>query len=263
MNSRCWFHLYYVLDRRAQLDDRHVSHLAFDGSDRMVGETVVSPSIPSPPFLPFLGKWALVFGYRTYFTVSRSMHPKDGSSTAMSPRLGDMMTYSYDRPGPHILLYLKIPNYIRLLPQDHTLTLTPESNRGIRSHDKVNGVYFLVQGPSTNSLGTRTRMSAMANATPPIVTIVTKTTNKEKAPDAAPGVNIVDFCEEYYEDILPIIMDKARRDKRKEVLKYEGVLCKVVDSLRIEAAKAVELKGLWVELNVDDKGDMEKHDLNT
>ncbi|GJR45420.1 hypothetical protein Tco_1313523 [Tanacetum coccineum] len=59
-------------------------------------------------------------------------------------------------------------------------------------------------------------MSAMANATP-IVTTVTKTTNKEKAPDAAPGVNIVDFCEEYYEDILPIIMDKARRDKRKEV----------------------------------------------
>ncbi|GKC79546.1 hypothetical protein Tco_1130320 [Tanacetum coccineum] len=58
-------------------------------------------------------------------------------------------------------------------------------------------------------------MSAMANANP-IVTTVTKTTNKEKAPDAAPGVNIVDFCQEYYEDIMPIIMDKARRDKRKE-----------------------------------------------
>ncbi|GJX07093.1 hypothetical protein Tco_0195025 [Tanacetum coccineum] len=36
MNSRRWFHLYDVLDRRAQLDDRHVSHLAFDGLDRMV-----------------------------------------------------------------------------------------------------------------------------------------------------------------------------------------------------------------------------------
>ncbi|GKE32567.1 hypothetical protein Tco_1451889 [Tanacetum coccineum] len=59
-------------------------------------------------------------------------------------------------------------------------------------------------------------MSAMANATP-IVTTVTKTTNRDKASDAAPGVNIVDFCEEYYEDILSIIMDKARRDKRKEV----------------------------------------------
>ncbi|GJU46991.1 reverse transcriptase domain-containing protein [Tanacetum coccineum] len=59
-------------------------------------------------------------------------------------------------------------------------------------------------------------MSAMANATP-IVTTVTKTTNKEKAPDAAPRVNIQDFCEEHYEDILPIIMEKARHDKRKEV----------------------------------------------
>ncbi|GJW22989.1 hypothetical protein Tco_0033611 [Tanacetum coccineum] len=38
-----------------ELDDRHVSHVAFDGSDRMVGETVVGPPIPSLPFLPFLG----------------------------------------------------------------------------------------------------------------------------------------------------------------------------------------------------------------
>ncbi|GKC43713.1 reverse transcriptase domain-containing protein [Tanacetum coccineum] len=59
-------------------------------------------------------------------------------------------------------------------------------------------------------------MSAMANATP-IVTTVTKNANNEKAPDAASRVNILDFCEEHYEDILPIIMEKARRDKRKEV----------------------------------------------
>ncbi|GJS46772.1 hypothetical protein Tco_0596893 [Tanacetum coccineum] len=59
MNSCRWFHLYDVLDRRAQLDDRHVSHLAFDGSDRMVGETVVGPPIPSPPFSPFLGDDAI------------------------------------------------------------------------------------------------------------------------------------------------------------------------------------------------------------
>ncbi|GJY73532.1 reverse transcriptase domain-containing protein [Tanacetum coccineum] len=59
-------------------------------------------------------------------------------------------------------------------------------------------------------------MSMMANATP-IMTTITKTTNKEKAPDAAPRVNIQDFCEEHYEDILPIMMEKARRDKRKEV----------------------------------------------
>ncbi|GKD35621.1 reverse transcriptase domain-containing protein [Tanacetum coccineum] len=59
-------------------------------------------------------------------------------------------------------------------------------------------------------------MSAMANATP-IVTTVTKNANNEKAPDAASRVNILDFCEEHYEDIMPIIMEKARRDKRKEV----------------------------------------------
>ncbi|GKE31641.1 hypothetical protein Tco_1450963 [Tanacetum coccineum] len=62
-------------------------------------------------------------------------------------------------------------------------------------------------------------MSAMANTTP-IVTTVTKPTTKEKTPkdaDVTPRVNIQDFCEEHYEDILPIIMDKIRRDKRKEI----------------------------------------------
>ncbi|GJX93300.1 reverse transcriptase domain-containing protein [Tanacetum coccineum] len=62
-------------------------------------------------------------------------------------------------------------------------------------------------------------MSVMANTTP-IVTTVTKPATKEKTPkdtDATPRVNIQDFCEEHYEDILPVIMDKTRRDKRKEV----------------------------------------------
>ncbi|GKC01328.1 hypothetical protein Tco_0987464 [Tanacetum coccineum] len=62
-------------------------------------------------------------------------------------------------------------------------------------------------------------MSAMAN-TAPIVTTFTKTATKEKTSketDAAPRVNILDFCEEHYEEILPVIMDKIRRDKRKEV----------------------------------------------
>nr|GEX65127.1 hypothetical protein [Tanacetum cinerariifolium] len=59
-------------------------------------------------------------------------------------------------------------------------------------------------------------MSAMAN-TAPIVTTVTKPTTNPRDADATPKVNIQDFCEEYYEDILPIIMDKVRRDKRKEV----------------------------------------------
>nr|GEW93421.1 reverse transcriptase domain-containing protein [Tanacetum cinerariifolium] len=59
-------------------------------------------------------------------------------------------------------------------------------------------------------------MSAMANTTP-IVTTVTKPTTNPGDTDATPRVNIQDFCEEYYEEILPIIMDKVRRDKRKEV----------------------------------------------
>ncbi|GJQ97175.1 hypothetical protein Tco_0008314 [Tanacetum coccineum] len=58
-------------------------------------------------------------------------------------------------------------------------------------------------------------MSAMANITP-IVTTVMKTTNKEKTQKEMDKVNIQDFCEEHYDDILPIIMDKVRRDKRKE-----------------------------------------------
>ncbi|GKD62087.1 hypothetical protein Tco_1299596, partial [Tanacetum coccineum] len=58
-------------------------------------------------------------------------------------------------------------------------------------------------------------MSAMANTTP-IVTTVTKTANKEKTQKEMDKVDIQDFCEEHYDDILPIIMDKVRRDKRKE-----------------------------------------------
>nr|GEV59088.1 reverse transcriptase domain-containing protein [Tanacetum cinerariifolium] len=61
-------------------------------------------------------------------------------------------------------------------------------------------------------------MSAMANTTL-IVTTVTKTATKKKMPnwaEAASRVNILDFCEKYYEDILTFI-DKIRRDKRKEV----------------------------------------------
>ncbi|GJU92998.1 hypothetical protein Tco_1317754, partial [Tanacetum coccineum] len=62
-------------------------------------------------------------------------------------------------------------------------------------------------------------MSAMANTTP-IVTTIMKPATKEMTPkdtDATPKVNIQDFCEEYYKDILPVIMDKIRNDKRKKV----------------------------------------------
>nr|GEW60818.1 reverse transcriptase domain-containing protein [Tanacetum cinerariifolium] len=61
-------------------------------------------------------------------------------------------------------------------------------------------------------------MSTMANTTP-IVTTVTKTATKEKTlngEESASRVNILYLCEEHYEDILPV-MDKIRRDKRKEV----------------------------------------------
>nr|GEV00581.1 reverse transcriptase domain-containing protein [Tanacetum cinerariifolium] len=59
----------------------------------------------------------------------------------------------------------------------------------------------------------------MANTTT-IVSTVTKTANKEKMPKEADVVlkaSILDFCEEHYEDILPVIMDKIRHDKRKKV----------------------------------------------
>nr|GEV36236.1 reverse transcriptase domain-containing protein [Tanacetum cinerariifolium] len=59
-------------------------------------------------------------------------------------------------------------------------------------------------------------MSAMANTTP-LVTTVTKPATNPRDADTAPRVKIHEFCEEYYEDILPIIMDKVRSDRRKDV----------------------------------------------
>nr|GFC43777.1 hypothetical protein [Tanacetum cinerariifolium] len=59
-------------------------------------------------------------------------------------------------------------------------------------------------------------MNAMANTTP-LVTTVTKPVTNPRDADATPRVNIQELCEEYYEDILPIIMDKVRHDKRKDV----------------------------------------------
>nr|GFA10007.1 reverse transcriptase domain-containing protein [Tanacetum cinerariifolium] len=60
-------------------------------------------------------------------------------------------------------------------------------------------------------------MSAMANTTP-IVTTVTKNSTKEKTSneaEIASRINILDFYEEHYKDIFPVI-DKIRRDKRPE-----------------------------------------------
>nr|GEW85586.1 reverse transcriptase domain-containing protein [Tanacetum cinerariifolium] len=56
----------------------------------------------------------------------------------------------------------------------------------------------------------------MAN-TNPLVTTVTKPRINPGEADSTHRVNIREFCEEYYEDILPIIMEKVRHDRRKDV----------------------------------------------
>nr|GEX83881.1 reverse transcriptase domain-containing protein [Tanacetum cinerariifolium] len=56
----------------------------------------------------------------------------------------------------------------------------------------------------------------MANTTP-LVTTVTKPTNNPGEANTAPRVNTQELCEEYYEDILPIILEKARHEQLKDV----------------------------------------------
>nr|GFA99955.1 reverse transcriptase domain-containing protein [Tanacetum cinerariifolium] len=62
-------------------------------------------------------------------------------------------------------------------------------------------------------------MSAMANVTPIIATVKNASVKEKtlKETDAVPKGSILDFCEEHYEDILPIILDTMCHDKRKEV----------------------------------------------
>nr|GFA10748.1 hypothetical protein [Tanacetum cinerariifolium] len=56
----------------------------------------------------------------------------------------------------------------------------------------------------------------MANITP-LVTTVTKPAINPGEANTTPRVNIQEFCEEYYEDIILIIMDKVCHDRRKDV----------------------------------------------
>nr|GFA00053.1 reverse transcriptase domain-containing protein [Tanacetum cinerariifolium]GFA04456.1 reverse transcriptase domain-containing protein [Tanacetum cinerariifolium] len=56
----------------------------------------------------------------------------------------------------------------------------------------------------------------MANTTPLVKTVMKPTNNPGEA-NTAPRVNIQELCEEYYEDILPIIMEKARHERLKDV----------------------------------------------
>nr|GFA49841.1 reverse transcriptase domain-containing protein [Tanacetum cinerariifolium] len=56
----------------------------------------------------------------------------------------------------------------------------------------------------------------MANTTS-LVTTVTKPAINPVEANSTPRVNIQEFCEEHYEDILPIIMEKVHHDRRKDV----------------------------------------------
>nr|GEW27027.1 reverse transcriptase domain-containing protein [Tanacetum cinerariifolium] len=56
----------------------------------------------------------------------------------------------------------------------------------------------------------------MANTTPLVTTVTKHAVNPGEA-DSTPMVNIQEFCEEYYKDILPIIMEKVRHGRRKDV----------------------------------------------
>nr|GEW87385.1 reverse transcriptase domain-containing protein [Tanacetum cinerariifolium] len=56
----------------------------------------------------------------------------------------------------------------------------------------------------------------MANTTS-LVTTVTKPANNPGEANTVPRVNIQELCEEYYEDIIPIIMEKVRYERRKDV----------------------------------------------
>nr|GFB01257.1 hypothetical protein [Tanacetum cinerariifolium] len=69
-------------------------------------------------------------------------------------------------------------------------------------------------GPSTRSYSEEERV--MANTTPLVTTVMKPTSNPGEA-NTAPRVNIQELCEEYYEDILPIIMEKARHERLKDV----------------------------------------------
>nr|GEW52377.1 reverse transcriptase domain-containing protein [Tanacetum cinerariifolium] len=56
----------------------------------------------------------------------------------------------------------------------------------------------------------------MTNTTP-LVTTVMKPTNDPGEANTTSRVNIHELCEKYYEDILPIIMEKARHERLKDV----------------------------------------------
>ncbi|GJQ89429.1 hypothetical protein Tco_0000568 [Tanacetum coccineum] len=86
----------------------------------------------------------------------------------------------------------------------------------------------------------------MANSTP-VITTVRNTDGREKTPretDTAPQASIQEFCEKHYDDILPIIMEKARQDKRKGAAPESEATSVVSKSL---TARPTPPKGLGTE----------------
>nr|GEX47450.1 reverse transcriptase domain-containing protein [Tanacetum cinerariifolium] len=85
-------------------------------------------------------------------------------------------------------------------------------------------------------------MSAMANTTP-LVTTVTKPATNPRDADATPRVNIQEFCEEYYEDILPIIMDKKDQVKSNFNSRY-GLIQKWIEAKAVATITGGQSNGL-------------------
>nr|GEU30922.1 reverse transcriptase domain-containing protein [Tanacetum cinerariifolium] len=85
---------------------------------------------------------------------------------------------------------------------------------------RPNHPYFCINklAPSVGPIlkVTLRRTSVMVNTTP-LVTTVTKPANNPGEANTAPRINIQELCEEYYEDILPIIMGKIHHERRKDV----------------------------------------------
>nr|GEV85162.1 reverse transcriptase domain-containing protein [Tanacetum cinerariifolium] len=175
-----------------------------------------------------------------YYEMDLALYRKAAKIEKQIEKNGSlMMTYSMDRPDPHTILGLiaKLGHGLRVRPFGVTGSDNHYDNLELpnmspmscaESHGNPKGYpTFKKKAINISSGITLRRMSAMANTTPIVTTVMKPTTNPRDA-DAIRMVNIQDFCEEHYEDILSIIMDKVRRDKRKEVL----ARLKVRDRLR-------------------------------
>ncbi|GJS62401.1 hypothetical protein Tco_0657185 [Tanacetum coccineum] len=146
--------------------------------------------------------------------------------------VADALSRMYDEADDVIVAFMALSQPLVSLVDD----LRKEVNDGPLAHTPLSrplgptgrGCQHMVRGRGFFKVHliqeqgiTLRKMSAMANTTP-IVTTVTKAATKEKTPkeaDATPRINILDFCEEHYEDILPAIMDKIfHASKKKSIL---------------------------------------------